>query len=178
MSLYYTGVGSRDIPPEIYRVMVNIARTMAAKRYVLRSGGAQGSDSAFEAGCDFVGGEKEIWRAKESTSEAIEIASMYHGAWDLCNNYAKMLHGRNVFQVLGKDLKTPSEFVICYTHDGCIKHVDRTVKTGGTGTAISVASDNKIPVINIQRKKQCQAIREWLKRPIEIVDLLKIAQII
>jgi len=49
----------------------------------------------------------------------------------MCSDYAKKLHGRNVKQVLGDDLKTPSDFLLCWTKEG--KDV------GGTRTAIVLA---------------------------------------
>lgn len=57
---------------------------------------------------------------------------------------------RNVQQVLGGDLKDPSNFVICWTPDGCENSVCRTQDTGGTGLAISVASEYGVPVYNIK----------------------------
>ena len=47
---------------------------------------------------------------------------------------------RNGYQILGKDLKTPVRFVICYTPNG-----DRI---GGTAQALRIAMDLKIPVFN------------------------------
>ena len=61
MNKFYTGVGSRDIPCQIAELIVLIASKMAQKGYILRSGGADGSDSKFEEGCDLVSGPKEIY---------------------------------------------------------------------------------------------------------------------
>lgn len=58
---------------------------------------------------------------------------------------------RNAYQVLGKNLKSPVKFVLCYTDDGCQTDAERTRKTGGTGQAITIADFNNIPVINLQR---------------------------
>lgn len=55
---YYTGVGSRQAPPAILTVMTTLAHCLAAKGWVLRSGGADGADTAFEAGA---GARKEIY---------------------------------------------------------------------------------------------------------------------
>jgi len=160
---YYTGIGSRQIPDDITILMSSIAIKLADKEYILRSGGAKGADSAFEYGCDSIKAKKEIFYAKDCTIEAMNIASQYHNAWHLCNNYVKKLHGRNVFQILGRNLKTPSSFVICWTPDGCIHHNTRTQLTGGTGTAISIASMNKIPVFNLFNEKVKEHIITKLK---------------
>lgn len=59
---YYTGIGSRDISPDTYQLLVDIGERMAEKGYVLRSGGAQGADQAFQEGACKVDPDKtEIW---------------------------------------------------------------------------------------------------------------------
>ncbi len=56
---------------------------------------------------------------------------------------AKSLHTRNVFQVLGRDLETPSEFLVCYAP------VDKDgIPKGGTRTAYLLAMDYHIPRFN------------------------------
>lgn len=70
---------------------------------------------------------------------------------------------RNVYQVLGYTLDIPSEFVICYTPDGCKHHKDRTNKTGGTGLAISVASKNNIPIINLGNEEDLKMVKDFIK---------------
>jgi hypothetical protein len=52
---------------------------------------------------------------------------------------------------LGKDLDSPSEFVICYTRDGYTGPHDRSFRTGGTKIAIDLAVSIGIPVFNIKR---------------------------
>ena len=160
---FYTGVGSRDIPFDVKFLMKRCGYVLANLGYILRSGGADGSDKAFEDGCDQIDDSlKRIWRAEDATYEAIEIARKLHARWDLVKPHAAKLHGRNVFQVLGKGLKAPSKFVICYTHDGCTQHEDRTAKTGGTGTAISVASEREIPILNLKLLNHRKKVEEWL----------------
>ena len=58
---YYTGVGNRNTPADILEDMEQIARVFARLGWVLRSGGANGADSAFELGCDIENGLKEIY---------------------------------------------------------------------------------------------------------------------
>jgi hypothetical protein len=129
--------------------------------WTLRSGGAQGADTAFERGA---GGKADIFLANDATLEAAKIAREYHPAWDRCTSYAKRLHARNAFQVLGGDLKTPSKFLLCWTPDGCEKHADRTIKTGGTGTAISIASENGIKVYNLYHLHNVERIKRYLEK--------------
>lgn len=149
MPKYYTGVGSRKTPPDVLDLMRDIAQHLQREGYTLRSGGAQGADSAFEEGA---GIDKNIFYAKDACQVSMEIAAQFHPAWDRCSDYAKKLHGRNSFQVLGRHLSTPSDFLICWTPDGCKRHVDRVYQTGGTGTAISIADAYGVHVYNLATK--------------------------
>lgn len=143
---YYTGVGSRQTPDFILSEMRKISYRLREEGFILRSGAAKGADKAFESGAGYL---KEIYFASDATEEAEQIAKQFHPAWNKLSNYAKKLHARNVFQVLGKDLNTPSRFVLCWTPDGCESHKQRSIKTGGTGTAISIADYHNIKVINL-----------------------------
>ena len=160
---YYTGVGSRETPQNILVLMRQLAKQFAHKGYMLRSGGAEGADQAFELGCREVNGLCKIYRPSHATPQAMAIASQYHGAWHLCGEWARKLHARNAFQVLGDDLKTPSLIVVCWTKDGARDHAERSIKTGGTGTAISIASENHIRVANLSNEFDRRSALKWLE---------------
>jgi len=160
---HYTGVGSRKTPTEILYLMKDIATQLALKNFTLRSGGADGADKEFEYGCDLVNGKKEIYLAKHCTLRAQEIAKKFHPAWNRCSPYAQLLHGRNTLQVLGKDLSIPSTFLLCWTPDGCNNHKTRTIQTGGTGTAISIADYYNVPIYNLKLKEDIIKITLFLK---------------
>ena len=146
VTMYYTGVGSRKTPPHILTMMGLIAHKLAKEGYILRSGGADGADTAFE---NSAGANKQIFYANQATPAAMDIASKFHPAWHRCGAYAKKLHGRNSFQVLGPQLNQPSQFLICWTPDGCKSHKTRKYETGGTGTAISIADFYSTFVYNL-----------------------------
>lgn len=157
---YWTGIGGRIITSELESRMHTIGADLALLGYILRSGAADGSDAAFEFGCDCVDGKKEIylphkkfnghpsefyvkkWKLRK---EAEEIAAKHHPNWEAClrpeNYFSRCAHIRNVAQVLGWDLNTPSDFVVCYTWNG--------TKVGGTATAMSIAESMNIPVCNL-----------------------------
>lgn len=158
---HYTGVGSRETPQGILSIMRKVATILKTQGYTLRSGGAVGADSAFEQGA---GNDKEIFYASDANAAAMEIAASLHPNWNACNTYAKQLHARNAFQVLGRDLKSPSSFLICWTQDGCQTHKHRTRSTGGTGTAISIADKYGVPIFNIKN----QLVEERLIRFINL----------
>lgn len=168
---YFTGVGSREIPTEMFDIMSEISLKLCKKGYILRSGAAEGADSAFERGCNMVNGEKEIylpWRGfNDSTSgffyiseEAMVLASQIHPAWHKLKQGAKKLHARNCYQVLGPNLRnpTPSEFVICWTKGG--------LEVGGTRTAIVLAKNNNIPVYNLFNKSDLETVYKILSEKI------------
>ena len=48
---YYTGIGSRETPDSILSLFNDIVFQLAGLGYTLRSGGADGADTAFEEGC-------------------------------------------------------------------------------------------------------------------------------
>lgn len=158
--IHYAGIGSRQTPPDVFIRMESIAATFAQKGLILRSGGADGADTAFEQGCDAGGGDKEIflpWKGFNKNDsnlfdvpeEAFEITQAFHPAWHKLSLAVQKLMARNAQQILGKNLDSPSSFVVCWTPDGCNSHATRTHKTGGTGQAISIASAHGIPIVNI-----------------------------
>lgn len=157
----YTGVGSRSTPNDIQQIMTELAHKLNGYGYILRSGGASGADTAFESGAV---DKKEIYLAGDCTPAAMDISKKYHPAWERCTDYVRRLHGRNAFQVLGADLKTPSAFLICWTEDGASTHTERTIHTGGTGTAISIADAHHVRITNLGNPAHLAKARAWLKR--------------
>lgn len=168
---WYTGVGSRDAPKDVLDLMTEIARKMASLGFMLRTGNARGSDRAFSLGA---GGKKIIFNPEDATENYIKIArSLYPNTriWDGLKPVAKALHGRNVLQMYGYGLLQPSEYVICWTEDGCDHHSTRTLRTGGTGTVISLAtldcplrfSGFRPNFVNLARHDHRQAWENWVK---------------
>ena len=144
---YYTGVGSRETPPEHLELFTRVATYLSGIGGILRSGGADGADLAFENGT----ARKQIflpWKGFNNNSsefytpspESFALASTVHPAWERCSEAVKKLHARNTQQVLGPVLNTPSAFLICYTTGG--------QPIGGTATAIRLAQQHNIPVFN------------------------------
>jgi hypothetical protein len=69
-----------------------------------------------------------------------------------------MLHARNVYQILGEDLQSPSQFVISWTPGGC--------EIGGTRTALVLAKRRGIPTIQFGGNDDMAEYR----RLIELLD--------
>jgi hypothetical protein len=152
--IYYAGIGSRSITDSMYSVCLRVATVLAHEGWVLRSGGASGADTAFEQGCDLAHGEKEIylpWKGfNENKSnlyqispDAYDYAKTFHPAYSRLTPGAAKLIARDTYQVLGKDLKSPSNIIVY-----CAE-TDRKGVKGGTGQAVRIAQHHNIPVFNI-----------------------------
>jgi len=162
----YCGIGSRKTAPNLLLIMEQIGEDLAKLGYILHSGGAEGADQAFEVGCDKVNGPKQVflpWKGFNSHTsplydipeEAFYIAEEQHPAWNLCSQGAKKLHARNIQQILGLDLQTPVDFVICNTEGGEL--------VGGTATAVSLANSLGIPVLNLGERNAMLTYQDRLK---------------
>ena len=158
--MFYTGVGSRETPKEICDLITRVAAKLSSLGWVVRTGGAQGADEAFLAGCNgrtenFIpwkgfgqyGGQIPNLDANWQHLQQIpdlnpmiyrrETRSLdkYKGFWKL--------QARNVSQVLGLNLDSPSKFCILYAP------VTSTGVTGGTNTAYQVAMANGVECFNL-----------------------------
>lgn len=174
--MFYTGVGSRDVTPDEYALMSVISQRLACRGWTLRSGGADGADSAFEEGVVQAHGKKEIYipwqgfNGRKSYHDVIignhlyswnaakEMASTIHPAWDLLSIGAQSLHARNCYQVLGEKLDKPSTFLIA-----CSDPVGNSVK-GGTRTAWELAKRHHIQCFNLRVGRDKERIIRWIDK--------------
>ena len=96
-----------------------------------------------------------IVRNKDLISETERIASEVHPAWDRCNEWARGMHSRNCHQILGYDLQSPVDAVICWTPDGAV--------VGGTATALKLSMKYNIPVFNLGTKDK-ESVLQSIKK--------------
>lgn len=149
----YAGIGSRQTPDVVLQVMSYIGKVLSTHGFTLRSGGADGADSAFAQDVPVELQEIYIpWKnfnkvvngiVDGNVNDAEKIVKYIHPAWERCSIGARKLHSRNVFQILGPEpINNPIlvEFVCCYTKDGVVQ--------GGTATAINLAKQHNKPVFN------------------------------
>jgi hypothetical protein len=151
----YAGIGSRETPTDVLKVMTIFARYAYTSKRLLVTGGAKGADSAFMAGVTDPNGMK-VYRAEDATKGAIALASKYHPNWAACSEYVKKLHGRNMMILLGHDLSTPVNYVVCWTPNGAI--------VGGTGQALRAANEHNISVYNLYNSSIMEIVTEQIKR--------------
>lgn len=131
--------------------MTKVANLLSSNGYILRSGGAEGADSAFEKGSL----KSRIYLPWEGFNNKYiddgtyivpprryDFVEDYHPNPTALSVYGYKFMSRNSYQVLGDDLDNPvlSDFVICYTPDG--------KASGGTGQALRIAKDYKVEIFN------------------------------
>lgn len=171
----FTGVGSRKAKADVKEDFDMVKHRLILSEYILATGDAIGADEYWwenypdqikerfgpEGGkypkpnTIIVTSEEKQW------ADAKKIASKHHPSWRfLRQNYHRALHIRNVFQVLGYGLDTPSEFLVCWTPDGA--ETETSKKTGGTGTAIRIANTYGIPVFNLFNEDCLERLSDYL----------------
>lgn len=153
----YAGIGSRETPSEICDKMKKIAKILS-KALILRSGGANGADSAFEESaehCEIYLPNHEFngrihddikyfnYQKMPGAVLAQEMTYQFHPKADNLINTSFHLHSRNAMQIFGKNMNDPVEFVVCWTENGELK--------GGTAQALRIASHYNIPIYNLAK---------------------------
>jgi hypothetical protein len=201
---FYTGVGSRETPLNCLYMMSKLAMIFEKKNYILRSGCAIGADSAFEDILYNPATHAEIYipnlgfplkmgtnmknhyivpkdnLGKKLYHDAMILihSKRIHKAWERCQNYIMDLHNRNMFQVLGKDLKTKSKFTVCYTSSGEKEYGQTDQNTGGTATAINASSLHGVEVFNLGNKEDYNRLSKFIKENENLIDYNKLDSMI
>lgn len=188
--MIYTLIGSRDTPSSAQKVLIDFSYEAASRGYIGRSGAADGADKCLEIGVknymtdNGISGMSrdkymEIYLPKngfmnrnkhragyydvstfDNKEDALAIAENLHPAWDRCSEMAKMLHGRNPYQILGRDLNTPSDFVVLW---GKLENMNNPLVKGGTRTGMRLALQYNIPVYNINTLEGLERIINFFK---------------
>jgi len=163
MKKFYAGIGSRETPESIRPTINAIVQFLHEEGYTMRSGGAPGADEMFETAHPDKA-MREIflpWYCFQSnysplcivTEEAIQFSLQFHpNPSALKTQGARQLMGRNAYQVLGLDLKTKADFLVCWTPNGADSDSDASVirNSGGTGQAMRIAKAYGIKFWNLK----------------------------
>lgn len=171
MAKFYAGIGARKTPELCCEDMTIIAGLLADWGYTLRSGHADGADLAFEKGCIAANGNKEIfipWGGYNGhtagdtsciiaphTREHEFLARTYHPNWKACDLNVRLLLARNGCQILGRNLDSPVDFVVCWTPNAS--------GAGGTGQALRIARAHHIPIYDLADLSQAQALAAFIE---------------
>jgi hypothetical protein len=165
----YAGIGSRKAPEGALRNMEALAGRLARRGWVLRSGASPGSDQAFYRGARGGGGRVELylpwpgfeaytWKEPDASEltlldrpsdAACELAGRFHPDWDRLHGCQRRLLARDGHEVLGMELDSPANFVVCWTPDGTLDGSGSGAD--GTRQALRIAHHHGIPVFNLAR---------------------------
>jgi hypothetical protein len=154
--------------------MTKTAEQLELLGYTLRSGGASGADSAFQAGVSN-SSNMEIYlpsrsfngrsagspglinyQTLETADQARATVDQYHPAPGRLSEFARHLMARNAMQVLGSDMESPCNLIVAYTPGGVV--------SGGTGQALRMAHALDIPVRNLGDSVVLNRVVTWLNR--------------
>jgi len=187
--LIITGIGSRETPEDMLKLMTQIGQKIEALGGMLRSGGAGGADLAFEAG----------WR----NANACEIFHPWHGFKPKINgrdvDVAKIIKRKRPIQGVGSpivlvgEMMEKAEAMAQATHpkwENCgrgaralhTRNIPQILgaslnrpsdlvicwtpdgrASGGTGQAMRLAQRHKIQIVNLKRREDLAAIKEALE---------------
>ena len=176
---YFTLVGSRTTPADQATLLRVYSERLLRHGWTGRSGLSGDADMALNRALNHYPGLAELYIPWPSFNgfnhgdlegrviyptrlgnapEALAMVSELHPAWGILSRGAKSLHVRNAYQVLGQNLTTPSDVLICWAN------VNRKGSVqGGTATAYNLAVKHNIPAFNLAVKGQQDALEEWLK---------------
>lgn len=185
---FYTGVGSRETPANILKLMERIGYALASQGWTLRSGGALGADQAFERGMfESVGLDQPYnW-----------VPAEIYLPWAGYEEHHKYTHGG--LNILPSDIRLEDERIaegmamsIHPAWEACKqgarkmhtrnvfqvlgKTLDQPSKMliawtrldsrgnpkGGTATAINLARENGIEVFNLNKLPHFERISGWI----------------
>lgn len=162
------GIGSRETPKRILNLMVDIGKFCNELKIPIYSGHADGADWAFELGAQescitFLPWDgfnnhlssKATQIVVKPTEELIKITKEFHPKPEALSSGSLNLMCRNACQVLGLDLKSPVDLVICWTKDGRA--------SGGTGQALRIAEAHSIQIINLYYWYKQIAVKEIMR---------------
>jgi hypothetical protein len=163
------GIGSRQTPKDVLVAFEQFAARASSgpNGAWFRSGHADGADYAFEKGArekcivylpwDGFNHQLQIVGKAQALNfvddDALKIVAEHEPYATNCSNGVKLLKCRNVFQILGRDMRKKSDLVVCWTPGGNA--------SGGTGLAIKIARRNDIPVIDIGSYKNVSEKLIW-----------------
>lgn len=184
------GVGSRGTPANILDVMFQAGRALCDVGYLMMSGEADGADFTFHEGARSSPRYPEVgfaafipWngmrvdhsggRVFEDWTRGIYDASKFHnypqaealalqarGSFEGLGRGGIGLHSRNPYQVLSPSLCNPVARLICWAEP-----VGKAGKVkGGTNTAVQVALQHNVPVVNLYYDEKVEQVLAFIKR--------------
>ncbi len=179
----YTGVGSREIPHDMFVRMMMFGYMACKDGATLRSGKATGSDTAFQLGHEMYlrqhpseDKRMEIYTVNDRPDYRTYLTSAcdiegrdtpafktfcikkcreIHPAGKKLKGKALQLHARNILQVVGQYCNEPSDMCVYFARED-----QYGVLTGGTATAAHYVAEIGVPYYNILLDKGDDRVRQ------------------
>jgi hypothetical protein len=174
MKKYATIIGTREISDLEFNILKEVANFLHNEGFILRSGGAEGSDQAimgleniqvFLPWNGFNGlsywDKRHIVLKPKDFELAKEVVKIIHPAYEKLSQGALRLHCRNVSQIWGPELQdnpTPSSIVVFCASLDLVGKVQ-----GGTATAVNIALRKGIPTYNIRNAGDLEKVMKDIK---------------
>lgn len=195
--LKYGGVGSRDTPQDIQRIMSDLGCALCNVGYLGMSGEADGADFAFHEGARssprysevgfaaflpfnpmtvkrqpapvFEDWAHGIYDASQfpNFDQANELAFRARGSFHGLYEKGIALHTRNAYQVLSPTLQNPVRRLICWA-EPTGSNSGRV--RGGTNTAVQIALSHNVPVVNLYYDEKVAEVLDFINRVREKVN--------
>jgi hypothetical protein len=157
----------------------SLSERLARLGWVLRTGASPGADQAFYRGARHGGGrvelylpwpgfEEDSWRdarapevsvLAQPSRPAYELGAHFHPDWAQLEDSARDLLARDAHEVLGADLRSPVERVVCWTADGSLDGTG--AGADGTRQALRIAHHNQITVSNVARPAHLRCLNKY-----------------
>ncbi|MDF9399078.1 hypothetical protein [Vibrio sp. 1180_3] len=175
---YYSIFSNTTAPSEIRTVMYRVAASLADKGYVQRSGG-NSVEKPFISGATILSGSEQKSKIMlpwdgfgdqrigsgnyvGNQKLAQQMAKRYLKGFNRLKPEQRLIVARQVYVLLGKELKQHSEFLLCYTDDGATSHID--TKNKSFEFILRLASNYGIRVFNFRNDQDLAMATAWLER--------------
>lgn len=175
----YAGTGDGKTPDDVLEQFSSIAARLSELGYTTRVNAEKPVSNYFERNAlekevylpwnKFeIQGEKFESKFSKVTPAAVETMGEFYQAfkgkdWDQLSDGVKKIISRNAHMLLGSDLKTPVDFLICWTMDGAEKRKDVSARTWFSGPIIALASAKRIPVFNLKNPDAMKRLNDFLE---------------
>lgn len=171
MSIYkaYAALSNKNAPEEVVETMRRLVHKLNDEGYTLRTAGNEGPEESLEAQTE----QKEVhipWkgfnnresRFNRNDNNAIEIVQAFHPTFASLKPAVQAIIARSAHVILGKDLRSPVRFLVCWSEDGLENAKDRSIKSGYMGMPVAVANSLSIPVFNLKNADATTRLRNFL----------------
>lgn len=173
--LAYVGIGSSRTPQATLDAMTRVAEELAIEGFTLRCGRGGPPDTAFERGANRAAGQREIylpWPGFDGRTDGIiasdqranEVCRSLVPYWSDLSAHERFIECTAAHLVFGKDLRTPSLFLITWTTDGAEWDGAVSPETGRSAASIALCARLGIPVFNLKHEASELQLRALLNR--------------